>query len=355
MKKVLIALAIVAAIAALLFHTRFGSTPAFRDASGGAIPGSIAEMHRFDLGGVPQSITIRGRSAKAPILIWLHGGPGTDETGMWRHYNAELEDHFLVVYWTQRGTGRSYRPGIPTGSMTLPQYVADLHQLVGFLQSRFYQQRVTLVAHSWGTNIGVAYAQAHPEDVAAYIGIGQIANSAEGERRSYAFTLAEAERRDDKDALADLRKSGPPPYGLDAIMRQRGWLDKFGGAWHKPTSMLSTMLVSGRADEMTWYDAVLFKPGVDFSLGALAPQVAQYDWIGTATHFDVPIFIVAGRFDHNTDAALAHDYFTRIKAPLKQFKWFEQSAHSPQFEEPHAFNDFMIKAVLPVARSRASI
>jgi pimeloyl-ACP methyl ester carboxylesterase len=152
MRKGLIGLAILAAVAALLFHSRFGSTPAFRDASGGAVPSSVAEMHRLDLGGVPQSITIRGRSANAPILIWLHGGPGTDETGMWRRYNARLEDHFLVVYWTQRGTGRSYYPGIPARSMTLPQYVADLHQLVGFLQSRYHQQRVTLAGHSWGTN-----------------------------------------------------------------------------------------------------------------------------------------------------------------------------------------------------------
>jgi hypothetical protein len=60
-------------------------------------------------------------------------------------------------------------------------------------------------------------------------------------------------------------------------MRQRGWLDKFGGAWHKPTSMLSTILVSAKADEMTWLDVVLFKPGVDFSLGAMAPQVAHFD------------------------------------------------------------------------------
>jgi pimeloyl-ACP methyl ester carboxylesterase len=352
MRKGLIVLAVVGCIAALLYVGRFGSTPAFSDASGGVVAGSVAEMHRLDLGGVTQSVTIRGRSSTAPILIWLHGGPGTDETGMWRQYNAELEDHFLVVYWTQRGAGRSYHPGIPVASMTLPQYVADLHQLVRFVQTRFHQQRVTLVGHSWGTNLGVAYSQAHPGDVAAYVGIGQIANSAEGERRSYAFTLAEAERRHDSAALADLRASGPPPYRLDVIMRQRGWLDKFGGAWHKPTSMLSTILVSAKADEMTWLDGVLFKPGVDFSLGAMAPQVAHFDWIGTATHFAVPVFIVAGRFDHNTDAALAHDYFTKIDAPMKRFKWFEQSAHSPQFEEPQTFNAFMISEVLPVARSR---
>jgi pimeloyl-ACP methyl ester carboxylesterase len=49
---------------------------------------------------------------------------------------------------------------------------------------------------------------------------------------------------------------------------------------------------------------------------------------------------------------LAHDYFERIDAPFKRFRWFENSAHSPPFEEPEAFNKFMIDEVLPVVRAR---
>ena len=301
------------------------------------------------LGGVAQSVTIRGRNAKAPILILLNGGPGMDATGMWRNHNAALEDHFIVIYWTQRGTGRSYTSDIPVKSMTLSQFVADLDQLVGTLKRRFGQETVVLAGHSWGTNIGVAYAQAHPENVAAYVGIGQIANGAEGERRTYAFTLAEARRRGNAAALADLNTIGPPPYPMDSLMIQRGWLEKFGGAWHKPTSLFQLMLTSYKASEMTWYDGVNFMAGIDFSLNALGPEIDRIDWMGTATRFAVPIFIVAGRYDRNTDADLAHEYFEKIEAPAKQFKWFEQSAHSPPFEEPQAFNAFMIKDVLPVA------
>ena len=70
-------------------------------------------------------------------LVWLHGGPGMDETGMWRRNNAALEDHFLVIYWTQRGTGRSYDSAIPATSMRLSRFVADLDELVdGEVQPR---------------------------------------------------------------------------------------------------------------------------------------------------------------------------------------------------------------------------
>ena len=330
---------------------RNGSTPPFRDDKGGIVAGSVADMQKINLGGVEQSVIIRGRDARAPVLIWLHGGPGTDETGIWRQRNAALEDHFVVVYWAQRGAGQSFHSDIPKASMNLTQFVADLDQLVGVLQTRFHQPKVALVGHSWGTNIGVAYSLAHPEKVSAYIGIGQIANSAEGERRSYAFTRAQAEQRGDADAIAALKAMGPPPYALPSIMEERKWLEKFGGgSFHIETPLWKLLWEAFQNDEITWRDGIGFVRGAPFSLEALAPEVARFDWISTATRFEMPIFIGAGRFDNNTDASLAHDYFNRIEAPYKQFKWFENSAHSPMFEEPAAFNAFMIDDVLPRVR-----
>lgn len=351
MRKLLIVLVVVGALGAWLFAGRFGATPVFRDAQGGLLAGSVASLERVTLGGVDQSILIRGRNSHAPLLIWLHGGPGNDETGLWRVHNAVLEQHFLVVYWTQRGTGRSWHPGIERSSMKLAQFVADLHQLVGLLQTRFGQRQVVLAAHSWGTNIGVAYAQAHPDNVAAYVGIGQIANSAEGERRSYAFTLAEARRRQDSEALADLRRIGPPPYSFSTILEQRVWLNKYGGAWARPTSLIDLMRTSWQAPEATWFDLATFNVGQEFSGNALADEVAGFDWLHTATRFQMPVFIVAGRHDRNSDADLAHEYFAQIAAPAKRFVWFENSAHSPPFEEPAAFNRFMVAEVLPVVRN----
>jgi proline iminopeptidase len=353
MRKFAAFLALLAALAGWAYIGRYGRTPPFRDAAGRIVAGSIAEMQRVTLGGVEQSILIRGRDPRAPILIWLHGGPGSDETGLWRRHNAVLEDHFIVVYWTQRGSGRSWHADIPPESMNLAQFVADLDQLVGLLRARFGQPMVALAGHSWGTNIGVAYARAHPEKVSAYVGIGQIANSAEGERRSWAFTIAEAKRRGEAAAVAELTALGPAPYPIAAILKQRAWLEKFGGgSFREPTSLASLMWQSFQASEMTWLDGVGFFRGGDFSLAALAPQVARFDWLHDVTRFAVPVFIVAGRFDHNTDAALAHDYFARIEAPYKRFTWFEASAHSPPFEQPAAFNAFMIGEVLPVARAR---
>src|SRR6188508_3257627 len=96
-----------------------GMTPPFRRADGQIVEGSIAEVSFLPLGGTDQWVMIRGESLDNPPLIFLHGGPGFAETFFLRHCNAELEKSFTVVYWEQRGSGKSFDAEIPRASMTL--------------------------------------------------------------------------------------------------------------------------------------------------------------------------------------------------------------------------------------------
>jgi proline iminopeptidase len=342
---------LLVAVGAWQYLGRWGSTPPFRDASGEVVSGSVAEMQRVRLGGVDQSMTIRGRSAKAPILIWLHGGPGQDETGLMRKYNASLEDHFLVTYWIQRGTGRSYRSDIPASSMNIAQYVSDLDELIAYMKKRFGSQKVVLIGHSWGSSLGVAYAQAHPENVAAIVGVGQVVNAAEGEKRAYHFALDEAKKRGNPEATRELTALGEPPYPIESILVQRKWGEEFGGGnFRKPTSLINLMWQSYGASEVTLMDGIYFLPGANFSLDTMSTENAKVDWWKNAKKFQMPVFILTGRHDHMLDASLQKAYFDRIDAPTKEFRWFENSAHSPLFEESDAFNKFIVEKVLPVTR-----
>ena len=107
-----------------------GKTPPFRGPKGELVPGSIAEVEYLRLGGLDQWVMIRGESLANPPLILLHGGPGFSETRLFRHFNAPLEKSFTVVYWDQRGTGKSFDRKIPRSSMTVEQFIADLDELV---------------------------------------------------------------------------------------------------------------------------------------------------------------------------------------------------------------------------------
>lgn len=95
--------------------------------------------------------------------------------------------------------------------MTVAQFIADLDELVDAVRKRLGKDKVAIYGHSWGSALGVLYAARFPEKVAAYVGTGQIGDWPASELSSYAFTLAEAERRKNRRALKQLRAIGTPP------------------------------------------------------------------------------------------------------------------------------------------------
>jgi pimeloyl-ACP methyl ester carboxylesterase len=82
------------------------------------------------------------------LLLIMHGGPGFAEMPLFTAYNAELERHFLVAHWDQRGAGRSYAADIPAESTTLRQFVADALELIDWLTERFAQEKVNHLTRS---------------------------------------------------------------------------------------------------------------------------------------------------------------------------------------------------------------
>src|SRR5215470_8812552 len=173
---------------------------------------SIKRSEHLTLDCTKMHLLTRGADRSAPVLLWLHGGPGGAERPVFRYFNSELENHFLVVYWDQRGAGRSFDPKADPHRLTIAQHVVDLDAVVDHLRQSLGQNKIILMGHSWGAALGLLYAQAHPDKVSALIGVNPVVSTREGQQAQYDFVLAEASRRNDNGALAHLRKIGPPPY-----------------------------------------------------------------------------------------------------------------------------------------------
>ena len=330
------------------------STPPFTDASGRVLAGSVARMEKIELGGVVQTVWFRGRDVEAPALVLLHGGPGTSETALFRHFDAALENRFLTVYWDQRGSGRSYHPGMPPEALTIRRMVEDLDGLVDRVCDRFGKDRVVLLGHSWGTILGTRYAATHPEKVSVYVGVGQIADFSEDERTSFRWALEQAERRGDRRALRALREMRPGPASVADELALGRWVERFGGALRGGLSTGALVRAALGADEADLADLWRFGAGNRFSLEALRPQYARED-LTRFRRFAVPVVFLLGRHDWHVPSTLAARYFRTLEAPCKRLVWFERSAHDPPFEEPRAFVRAMADVVLPLARRGCSV
>ena len=317
-----------------------GRTEPFRGADGRILPGSIAEISYFLLGGLEEWVMIRGESVENPILILLHGGPGFSEMRLFRRFNAELEKSFTVVYWEQRGANKSFQRGIPKASMTVEQFITDLNELVHAVRTRFKKNKVVIYGHSWGSALGVLYAARFPEKVLAYVGAGQFGDMPASEILCYKFTLAEAERRGNRKALRELRELGSPPYTASKVMVQRKWLTRFVGMVRGRSMWeFSRIMIDG--PECSILDLPNILRGTVFSTYAMWEEVAALNLVKAVPALQVPVSFFLGRHDHVIAPETSVAYFDVLKAPSKRLVWFEESAHEPPFEEPAKFNAAM--------------
>ena len=323
-------------------------TPAITDLDGSPLPGSIAEEERLSINGLNQWTLTRGRDSEAPILLVLHGGPGAGEFAWFRAYNSSLENDFVVVHWDQRGAGKSFDSATPADTMNLEQYISDIDVLVDHLRTKFARERIAILGHSWGSLLGTIYVSRHPEKVSAYIGTGQISDMRANETSSYDFTLSEAKRLNNVDAITDLEELGRPPYGVSETIVQRGWLDEFGGGLtHENRSKLTLALDALSVPEFNLLDFIALVRSALFSMDHLWTEIATVNLDKTYVSFDVPVFFLLGRHDNQTPTSLSERYFGAITAPDKELFYFEHSAHAPPWEEPELFAEVMSTFVKP--------
>ena len=318
--------------------SRPGRTRPFRTAEGGVLPESIAELGYWRLGGVDQWVMIRGQNLANPPLIHLHGGPGFSETRFFRHFNSDLERRFTVVYWDQRGAGKSFDRDIPRSSMTVERFIADLDELVYTVCARLGQEQVVLHGHSWGSALGVLYASRHPQRVGAYVGTGQIGDWAAAESASYAYGLAEARRRKNRRAVEGLCAIGPPPYPASSVFKERTWLQRLDGQL-SPKSLWKFRQVALGGTESSILELPNEYRGFRFTMDAMWDEVSSLNLLNTAPALQMPVFFFLGRRDHWVPPETSVAYFDALHAPSKELLWFDRSGHEPFVDEAAKFND----------------
>ncbi|MDR2900293.1 MAG: alpha/beta hydrolase, partial [Treponema sp.] len=223
---VLSIIALVLIVSVVIALNSPGKLEPLTDADGNEIAGSIAEKQFIEIGGIQQGFFIRSENPENPVILFLHGGPGSPELAFGYSYDKteRLEKYFTVCYWDQRGAGMTFTRSTDPSTLTVDQMVEDTRQMTEYLQERFNQEKIYLMGHSWGSLLGVKTIEKYPENYAAYIGIGQLSHQVESEKLAYDYMLNHAKEIDDKAAIKSLAKfdrnaSDFPP--LEYIMTTR--------------------------------------------------------------------------------------------------------------------------------------
>ncbi len=323
-------------------------------------PEGIDSLFAVNTGpGGKQWISVRGLNRTNPVLLMLHGGPGTPLMPSAWWFQKPWEDYFTVVQWDQRGAGRNFVGLDTTGTpptWQMDELVGDMRAVVDTLRAILHKKKIFVLGNSWGTSLGTAFAAAHPERVHAYVGVGQVGGtSAESDLYTQILEIARARRNDTAVRELEAIAPYPAPDGntpTDKIFLVRKWSARLGGSFfgHTDIGMLyrswdlspdyRTEDHASRVGASRYAGGHVIGP--DPSKGPMAHH--------TPTRFAVPIWVVQGRVDLYTSWITAKSWFDSVKAPRKTFITFERSAHFPFFDEPGRFLLMLVQQIRPVAK-----
>ncbi len=314
---------------------------------------SISTIDAIEIGGARQYLIIRGHDKAAPVLLYLHGGPGSSEFPLMKVYNPAIEKDFVVAYWEQRGAGKSFSKDQQYKKLNLKQFVSDTREVTEYLRKTFSKRKIYVLGHSWGSLVGILTAHQSPELFHAYFGVGQVVDQYKAEKISLSWAQLQAEEEDDNIAQKKLKENKFPDKNDNIevwkkyLIPEREYVTKFGGGMlHEVRSIFPIAKHILNCREYSVADKRNYLKASISSLDNLwldAVNTSLFDHIDS---LQVPAYFFQGTYDFQTPTILVKDYYDGLKAPAKDFFLFKDAAHSPMLENPQKFNKIIREIML---------
>ena len=287
-----------------------------------------------NLGGIPQWVTIRGHDKENPVLLVVHGGPGSPYTPF-NSWVSRWEESFTVVQWDQRGAGHTF---IRSGAtdLSLHRIVEDGLELAESLL-RTYQRPIVVLGSSVGSLTASLMARAAPQLFSTLVLSNVLAPDSVA--RSWAKTIDAARDARNRKAVRKLEQIGPDP-----------------GAWSAEQAQMQSKIaahLSGGASNMV-YDlmlpALMYDPtltmadirnidhGMESSLTALYPDYSVFPLATSDRVFEMPVLAIHGEEDLISPVSAARDYVATLTAPQTAFIGIPDAGHLVEFAAPGQFS-----------------
>jgi proline iminopeptidase len=273
-----------------------------------------------------------------PTLLIIHGGPGDNSAYLMGPCAKPLEEKYNVIWYDQRGTGKSERD-LSYDAYATTSHVEDIRRV----QEVVGVQQVILVAHSWGGMLAGFYAARYPEKVKAFININGTGSFLDIDHNLINY-LKEFYKSDPKK-MADARKVEEMPHGFLKFIR-RAKLAREAGLYYKDYAKTKKEIASYL--EQAVISGEYTKEEIKESDDALR-MAMDYHSLDTAEIYSIlpeikaSTLVIAGAYDKIVDTDSLEKYQRAI--PNAKLVIFENSGHHPFQEEPDKFysviNDFI--------------
>lgn len=292
-----------------------------------------------------QGLIIESRDAGKPLLLVVHGGPGFPLYSFFRAHHIDLTHDYTVVFWDQRGTGMSYT----CEKVEMAQLINDLHQLIQCLKRQYQQEQVYLMCHSFGTIIGTHVAHRYPEDIAAYIGMGQLGDVFKNEQCILRHLLFLAYEEKHARAIHQLKRI-QLTYDFNKDRQYEKARQKYTARYRvgfssHGYSIWQMFKVMMQTPYYRFIERLNIVRGSLSTFEHLTSEMAHTNLNDIAREIKVPVYILQGVHDMLTTYEESKAFFDQVGSDQKRFYAFQDTAHAPFVDEPEKMLKIMHEIV----------
>lgn len=281
-----------------------------------------------DILGVKHYLLHYQAEPEAPVLLFIHGGPGQSEAAM-AYVVEEYENrNYTIVYYDQRGAGKTYLKNKKQKPNT-EILKKDLLEIVCYLKQFYKKEKIGIVGHSWGSVLGSMFAIEHPEHTLCYIGCGQVVNLMENERVGFLKLKEAIEQSGNKKDQKKLLKIGeyPVSYFDMNVYRKMGMVRSLQGKYKLAASVdWNTTKIIIKSPIIGIRDILPFMVGMVVNQQVMK-ELMSFDLRKKGSNYQVPVFYILGKEDQQTPVELGEKYFHEITAPVKELYVMEKAGH----------------------------
>lgn len=309
--------------------------------------GGINETMYVDINGTKQWINIYGQDKDNPVLLYLHGGPGSATSDMDYPVLRKLSDIYTVVNWDQRAAGHSWTKEQTNIPITYEQLYSDGEEMTKFLLDYLHKDKITVMGISWGAAFGANMVLDHPEHYDRLIALSWPVDGIEIQKafkeQALEWTKDDPELHKkaeniiteqsvyDSMTLDEQYKAAMEQYSIEEKYCEPDSL--FAGDVNVITAVIFNPYCSLKDYYNTYYalpHSIDYDNLSDFGYFQCMMQSSWKDFsVLDRTEYKVPVYTVNGSKDYTIMPCVVKEYFDSINAPDKAYYEVEGGHYMP--------------------------
>lgn len=306
----------------------------------------ISQLYTFTLGKIPQKVLIEGRSRHLPVVITLHGGPGSPipfSVGC-RGMFPEFTNRFIMVYWDQLGCGiNDYKL---KEEFTIDSFVKMTSDLIAQVKRLFPENKLLLFGMSWGSVLALKVLQEAEGRVDAVITWGQVLRNLFLNEEVYE-ALEQADLPEKK--MQRIRAMRAENIDDKEMKFLAGTIRKYtSGYFNKKGEQVPILpVVKGllASEDYTIKDFKAIMVNGAASAKGLMRSILQLDLTAELSAVDVPYYILQGDTDIVTSTRAVQREVEASGNPHLDVEVIENTGHMPGKMGMEAVLETLIKAI----------